>query len=367
MIGDPLGEALVDDHCAKRDVPRVNALRHGHDVRHNSPVVTGEPSAGTAEATHDLIEDEHDAVAVTDFAHGLQVAVGRHDDAVCSRDRLQDEGSYLIGALILDDLLEMRGALAYGACTTIRMSRGTPVAIRVERSNYARDSGLHEPATAVARYRHRTRCRSVIGAIASDDLVPTGVPARKLDRILDRFSAAVGEEALAEVARGHLREEPRKLAALVVRHRRADVAEGVCLLLDRLDDLWMLVTDVCVDRLGAKVEVPLSVVIPEVAASRSRDCERVALRLHRPRVQYISSVVPADLLARAQVGVNSCHQAPTKSLGPIEILYIRSRCAKQPLEPPASASESVLRQARPPSVPSKRPSRHRASACDRYL
>ena len=55
------------------------------------------------------------------------------------------------------------------------------------------------------------------------------------------------------------------------RHRRADGAELVGLVLDRRDDLRVLVADVDVDELGGEVEVALAVVVPEVAALGARD------------------------------------------------------------------------------------------------
>jgi hypothetical protein len=46
-----------------------------------------EPLAGAAEAGHHLVADHQDAVLVAQRAHALQVAVGRHEDAVGAGDR----------------------------------------------------------------------------------------------------------------------------------------------------------------------------------------------------------------------------------------------------------------------------------------
>ena len=62
------------------------------------------------------------------------------------------------------------------------------------------------------------------------------------------------------------------------RHRRADRAELVRLLLDRGDDLRMLVPEREVDELRREVEVALPVVVPEVASLAARDRDRVELR-----------------------------------------------------------------------------------------
>ena len=67
-----------------------------------------------------------------------------------------------------------------------------------------------------------TEPRSTLARMLAE--VTPGRPARELDGVLVRLGAAVREERPAEVARRDLREQPRELRALVVRHRRADGA-----------------------------------------------------------------------------------------------------------------------------------------------
>ena len=156
---------------------------------------------------------------------------------------------------------------------------------------------LREPAPRVAGERDRSAGRAVVRAVARDDLVAAGHPAREPDRVLVRLGAAVREERVVEVAGHHLCDQARGLRALVVRHRRPDRAEQVGLVLDRLDDTRMLVADRDVDELRGEVEVALPVVVPEVAALGSGDRERRERRLHGPRVDQVRAVVRDDAIS----------------------------------------------------------------------
>ena len=163
----------------------------------------------------------------------------------------------------------MRTARADGA--GVRVACRAAVGVRVEHADDAGNAGLGRPAAGVARERDRSRGRAVVGAVAGDDLVAARVPAGEFDRVLVRFGAAVREERHRQVPRGHIGEQPRELRACLVCHRRTDSGQLVGLLLDRRDDLGVLVPDRDVDELGG-----------EVAALASCDREWGDLVLHRP-------------------------------------------------------------------------------------
>ena len=117
--------------------------------------------------------------------------------------------------------------------------------------------------------------RAVVRAVARDDLVAAGDIRASL--IAFSFASAppfVKNETERSPGR-HLGEQAPELRARLVRHRRADRAELVGLLLDRRDDLRVLVADVDVDELRREVEVALAVVVPEVPALGARDRDRV--------------------------------------------------------------------------------------------
>jgi hypothetical protein len=98
------------------------------------------------------------------------------------------------------------------------------------------------------------------------------------------------------------REQSRQLRARLVRHRRPDRRQLVGLLLDRGDDLRVLVPERDIDELRREVEVAVAVVVPEVATLRALDGDRVDRVLHAPRVEDVPLRVlddlPAERLAR---------------------------------------------------------------------
>ena len=74
--------------------------------------------------------------------------------------------------------------------------------------------------------RHAAGGRAVIRAIARQDLVPAGVQARQLDRVLVGVGAAVGEEEDVDVAGSELRELGAEAGARLGGHERIDVGSS---------------------------------------------------------------------------------------------------------------------------------------------
>ncbi len=253
---------------------------------------------------------------VADLADRLQVPVGRRDDPVRPDDRLEDDRGDRLRPLVLEDLLEVRRARADRAW--VRMAGRAPVGVRVEHPDDAGHARLDGPAAGIAGQRHGAVRRSVVGAVPGDDLVPAGVEAGELDGVLVRLRAAVREERDGEVAGRDLREHAAEARARLVRHRRADRAELVGLVLDRLDDLRVLVADVDVDELRGEVQVALPVVIPEMTALGTGDRDRVDLALHRPRVEDVLLRVRDDLGTEVRVRLDDGHlHAPSLRSAPM--------------------------------------------------
>ena len=247
-------------------------------------------------------------MAVAGLADRLQIAVRRHDQPIRPDDRLHDHGGDRLRVLVLEDLLKVRRARADRA--RVGMTGRAAVRVGVEHADDAGDAGLGRPAPRIAGQRDRAACRPVVGAVARDHLVAARVPARELDRVLVRLRAAVREEGHAQVPRGDLGDEPRKLAALVVGDRRPDRAEAVGLLLDRRDHLWMLVADVQVHELRGEVEVALPVVVPEPDPLAAGDRQRLDLRLDRPRMEDVLAVVLPHLFGLGRLSLDDRHDYP---------------------------------------------------------
>ena len=353
-VGEPAREEpvahLIDDlaagdHRAERDVAGVDPLRDAEDVGDDVPVLAGEPLAGAAEARHHLVEDQQDPVAVADLAHALEVAVGRQDDPVRARDGLEDDRGDRVGALVLEDLLEVRRARADGA--RIGMAGGAAVGVRVERAHDARHPRLDGPAARIAGQRDGAVRGAVVRAVARDDLVPAGDHAGELDRVLVGLGAAVREERDGEIARRHLGQQPAELGARLARHRRADRAQLVGLILDRLDDLRVLVADVDVDELRREVEVALAVVVPEMPALGTGNGDRVDRVLHRPRVENVLLRVGDDLRAQVRVDVarvrlDRCHRSSSsRSVSMPIVARSGSRWCHRPGNPLTRAKRST--------------------------
>ena len=128
---------------------------------------------------------------------------------------------------------------------------------------------------------------AVIRAIARQNLVAAGGPARQLDRVLVRLGAAVGEEEHVDVAGAELGELPSEARARLGRHERVGVGERRRLLLDGANHALVAVTDVHAHQLTVEVDEALSLRRPEVDALGARDRNRIDLRLRRPLEQRV--------------------------------------------------------------------------------
>ena len=86
-----LEDLAARHHRRHRHVSTAQRLTDRHDVRLESPVLAGEPFAGTAQSSLDLIDHEQGAVPAAQLLRGLEVA-GRRQRHQPSLDRLDDEG-----------------------------------------------------------------------------------------------------------------------------------------------------------------------------------------------------------------------------------------------------------------------------------
>src|SRR2546430_5624243 len=85
----------------ERHIRARQALRHRQQIRHDAPVVDGEPLAGPAEAGHHLVGAHKDSVFRTDLTPALKVTAGRHEYSVRADDGFEDEGADRLSALQL--------------------------------------------------------------------------------------------------------------------------------------------------------------------------------------------------------------------------------------------------------------------------
>ena len=165
------------------------------------------------------------------------------------------------------------------------------------------------PAARIAGRGDGSTGVAVIGAVERELLVLVRVDTGHADRILDGVGPAIGEEHLVHVLGHQAGDELGCLAARSVRVLRCDGRQLRGLVLDRLDDLRMLVADVHVDELRREVEELIAVVIPEVAALGGGNDHRVQGALGTPGVEDVRAVEVVDALALRWVG-REIHDAP---------------------------------------------------------
>jgi len=281
VVVEVLRDLRAHRHAAERHVAGVHALGEGEDVGHDAgPVLDAEPLPGAAEAGHDLVDDEEDAVPVAERAEPLEVAGRRDDEPGRPDDRLEEDRGDVLRPLVPDDLLDVRERLL----DVVAEER--PVRVGVEEVDDAGDAGLGGPAAVVAAERHRALGLPVEGAPLGEDLVPAGVHPRDLDRVLVRLAPAGREERLRQVAGGHFGDEARERRAALLAERWRDVLELRGLLLDRAHDLGVTVAEVHVDEARREVEdLPLAGVEPR--ALGAGDDERRDRALRRPRHEHV--------------------------------------------------------------------------------
>ena len=193
--------------------------------------------------------------------------------------------------------------MTFSRCSSARCvsssawSSGTPSGRGTDRRSARRSGSLGSfaqrrgsPVSAIA-----VDGAAVVRAVHREHLAPAGHPSRHADGVLVGVGAAVGEEDLVECPGRDLGDAPRQLTADVVRHGRLDRREAARLLLDRGDEVGVLVSEVEVDELRAEVEVGVAVVVPEGRALSRGDRQRVDLRLRAPGVEDVRAVVAAHL------------------------------------------------------------------------
>ncbi len=299
-----LGDVVAHGHRAEREVAGGEPLGHRQQVGHDAPVIDGEPAAGPPEAGHDLVGDHEDPVPVADLAHALQVAVGRDQDPVRADDRLQEDGRDRVRPLVLDDVLEALQALGH------RPRVPLPPAVRVGVADHAVDRGLVGPAPRVAGQGVGPERRTVVAAVAGQDLRPAGEVAGELDGVLDRLRAAEREEDLVQVAGQDLRQLRAEAGPDLGHEGRLDVLELRRLGADGVDDAAVAVADVDRHELAVEVEDPAPLGRVQVDALRAVDRHGVHGALDGPAEERVGAGEADDLLARHPGSRTDAHRSP---------------------------------------------------------
>ncbi len=178
-IFEDVGDLLAHGHCPQRGIGRSKAFGHRHQIRHDLPMIHGKPATGAAKAAHHLIGDEQNPVAIAQGPHALQVACRGDNDAIGASDRFEQYGGDRLRTFVLDDLLQVvnivLGEIRLGDFR-IRAVKGGAVAVGIQEMHHTgHQDRFPGQAARIAGERHGTGGCAVIGAVACQDFVATGI------------------------------------------------------------------------------------------------------------------------------------------------------------------------------------------------
>src|SRR5258707_9300253 len=141
-------------------------------------------------------------MAIADLTNARPIIIRRYDDTVGAGHAFEDDRCNLIGALVLDHLLDM--ADAFPMTSVARPAEWTTITIRVEKMNDARHGRLNGRAAIIAGQRDCAMRRAVIRTIARQNLMPACIKAGDLDGVLIGFRATQSEEGFFQITGGDL-------------------------------------------------------------------------------------------------------------------------------------------------------------------
>ena len=218
-------------HRAHRDRAVGQALGGRDEIGHDAEIVDREGRAEPAEAGNDLVEDQEDAVPVTNGAQALQIAFRRDQHAGRAGHRLDDDGGDGLGAMQRDEAFQVVGKL--GAMLRLALGIGVArevvgVAQMVRARQLRKDAAVGHDAAD----RNAAEADAVIAALAADEpgaraladgaLVGEG----DLQRGIDRFRAGAGEEHPVELGGRPARRDAAELLGEVEGDRVAHLERG---------------------------------------------------------------------------------------------------------------------------------------------
>jgi len=172
-----LGRILRREACPHRKAA-ANAFCRGENVRRNAVMFIGVELARARDAALNLIEDEHQAVLIADFAQALEEFGRRRPDAAFALNRFNEKPR----SMIVDE-----------------RARGVEIVERRigETGQQRFEPDAHFVLIGRANRAERAAMKCVV---KGDQLLALGVTvgemitARGLDRALDRFGTRIGEE-----------------------------------------------------------------------------------------------------------------------------------------------------------------------------
>src|SRR3954447_9973328 len=197
---DCVNHLVGNDHRPERRISAGEALCGNEDVGSNSPMVDGKVAAGATHSSHDLVGDQQNFMAATDFSNFLEIT-RRGNDGAESRttDRLQNDGRDFT-ARGGDRCLDFQCILLPAVSAAVRAIVCAAIAIW---GVYCRELAQHGPvyftAFLVPGYGDCAQRGTMIALVPANNLATVEVSdfhlklPCKLQRCFDGFGSAAGE------------------------------------------------------------------------------------------------------------------------------------------------------------------------------
>src|ERR1700677_2214518 len=286
-----LRNVMAHSHRAQRKIARGQSLRHANEIRNNFPMIDGKPFSSSSEASHYFVGDHQDAVFLAQLAHAFEISIGRNQNAVRANHSFENECGDRLRALKLNGLFD-HGERGLG-----RFPSALDAMIGIEHMYHPRYARLRGPSAGIAGESDASASRSVIGAIARHDLVPSGEEASEFDGVLSGFRAAVGEEEGVDVAGSDFGKLGAKAGTNFRGHERIRISQRCSLLGDGFDDAFIAVTDVDGHQLTVEIDIALAFGRVEINSPGAGNRNRINLRLRGPFVERVLFAEVNDFFA----------------------------------------------------------------------
>mmetsp|Transcript_44270 Transcript_44270/g.118104 ORF Transcript_44270/g.118104 Transcript_44270/m.118104 type:complete len:262 (+) Transcript_44270:347-1132(+) len=184
---------------ARRHHPAAKRLAQAEDVGHDAPVLEGEHAARAPHARLHFVEEQQAAVRVAKLAHRLEVPVGRDVDAALALHGLQQHARHL----------GPREVRVLQGVAQVRHVTET----HVREADRGRE-GLAEHGLAGASQSAQGLAMEAPGR--GNEVLSASSKHRHLKSTFHRLRAAVGEEGILKVGRGHQLQNPCQMRTKTV-------------------------------------------------------------------------------------------------------------------------------------------------------
>ena len=248
-----------------------NTLGRAHDVRLHTPMLNGPPAARTPHARLHLVGNQQNSVLVAHFAQPREEVGGWHHIAAFALNRLHQNPGHIAGRgnRFEDDLLEVVDNRIAIVLVAGLHGKQLAIGIGVGDVRHITIRCKAAPLRGLARRKvERTLRAPVETAQETNEALPPGVIARRLDGPLHSLRARVAQEDIGRLIKGrNLVQALAQLHPLGMVEVGRNVQELLGLLLNRAHDVRVAVARRIDGNAGHKVEVAVAVDVEDLRAA----------------------------------------------------------------------------------------------------